>query len=134
MAKAFSVDWGDLERLFVVMEQYQGDTENAINDVLHNQANEMLKDSIRLLMPVSGKTWKGKKPAAKTGRSLVDKKENLAITVRTPNAYGYLYFPNDGSNTYRHAGNQQFFERGGEARKNEIIDLLVNRLVSDFDN
>ena len=134
----FELDAAAVERLQSAMERYAGDTEQAINDVLHNQASPILQDSIKQLIPQSRKSWKGKKPAARTAKSLTDKKENLAITVKTSNAYQYLYFPDDGTNTKRHVGYKgvprEFFKRGGEAKTNTIIDLCVSRLVDDFEN
>lgn len=44
----------------------------------------------------------------------------------------YLYFPDDGTNTEHHAGNQQFMFRGATDSQdrivNEVIDELVKRL------
>ena len=83
-------------------------------------------------MPVSGKTWKGRKPPAKTGKSLTDEKWNLSVTVKTTKQYQYLYFPDDGSNTKHHAGNQQFFQRGGDSQADEITERCINRLTNAF--
>lgn len=128
-----TLDWEDLDRLQQSMKDFQGNTEEAINEVLHNEASPLIQESIKHLMPVSGRAWKGKTPPAKTSKSLTDEKGNLAITVKTTKKYQYLYFPNDGSNTRRHAGNQQFFERGAEAKRSEIVDRCVGRLVNNFE-
>lgn len=116
------------------MQDFEGNTEDAINDVLHNEAGTLIHDEVMRLLPESKRTWKGKKKAAKATKSLMIVEGNLAVTVKTKKAYGYLYFPDDGSNTKNHAGNQRFFERGGEAKKDEIIDLCIGRLVNDFEN
>lgn len=129
----FRLDATQLDKLQQAMQQYQGDTEAAVNDVLHNQAPGLIQDSIRRLIPVSGREWKGKKPPAKTGNSLMSEPGNLSITVKNTKNYGYLYFPDDGTNTQNHAGNQQFFRRGGEAVQDEIIDRCINRLVENFE-
>ena len=100
----------DFERLQTAMKEFQGDTEETINDVLHNEASPLIQESIKNLIPVSGRKWKGKTPPAKTSKSLTDEKGNLAITVKTTKKYQYLYFPDDGTNTERHAGNKQFFK------------------------
>jgi len=129
----FELNAASFERLHKALEQYQGNTEEAINDVLHNQAGPLAQDSIRRLIPVSGKTWKGKKPGAKKGNSLQNINGNLSVTITTPKNYQYLYFPDDGTNTRRHVGNQQFFRRGGEAVMDEVIDRCVNRLITEFE-
>ena len=129
------IDYGDFDRLQQAMKEYEGNTEEAINEVLHEKASLLIQEEIYRLMPVSNrKAWKGKKTPASKAKSLTDAKENLAITVKNTNNYGYLYFPDDGSNTRRHAGNQHFFLRGGEAKQNEIIDLCINRLIDSFDD
>jgi len=118
----FDLHIDQFDDLQQAMKNFQGNTEETINDVLHNEAGELIKDAIKLLMPESGKTWKGKKKAAKHANSLTIKKENLAVTVKTTNSYHYLYFPDDGTNTRRHVGNQEFFRRGGESKIEEIKD------------
>lgn len=122
----------EFDRLHQTIANFQGDAERTINDVLHNDASPLLQEEIKRLMPVSGKTWKGKKPPAKTAKSLTDEKGNLSITVKTTKSYQYLYFPDDGTNTRRHVGNQQFFQKGGELKQDEIVELCITRLVQDF--
>jgi len=130
----FDLHIDQFDDLQQAMKNFQGNTEETINDVLHKEAGELIKDAIKLLMPESGKTWKGKKKAAKHANSLTIKKENLAVTVKTTNSYHYLYFPDDGTNTRRHVGNQEFFRRGGESKIEEIKDRCIRRLVNDFDD
>lgn len=129
----FSIDVRDFDKLQKAMQDFQGNTEATINEVLHNEASPLIQEEIKRLMPVSGKTWKGKKPAAKMAKSLTDYKGNLSITVASAKNYAYLYFPDDGTNTRRHVGNQQFFRRGGEAAQDEIVDRCIRRLVNEFE-
>lgn len=114
------------------MIEYQGDTEKTINDVLHNDASQLIQDAVKRLIPESKKTWNGKKAAAASGKSLTDVKENLSVTVKTTKPYQYLYFPDDGTNTRRHVGNQQFFKRGGESQIDEITKRCITRLTENF--
>lgn len=134
----FDIDATEVDRLVQVLQKYQGNTENAINDVLHNEAGQLIHDEIKLLMPTSNKNWKGKAPAARTGKSLaIDTKQNLAVTVKTTARYHYLWFPDDGTNTKNHVGKngvpQEFFKRGGENKQSEIIDRCIQRLVDEFE-
>lgn len=129
----FKVDTSQIEKLQDAMIRYQSDTERAINEVLHNEAGPQIQEKIRLLMPVSGRSWRGKKPPAKVSKSMKEEPENLAINVKSSNAYHYLYFPDDGSNTRKHAGNQQFFRRGAELAQDDIVDRCVNKLTANFD-
>lgn len=127
------IDIASVDKLQEAMKAYQGEVEPTINEVLHNQGGELISESVRRLIPVSGKHWRGKAPAAKSGKSLQNVNENLAVTVKNSKRYGYLYFPNDGSNTRRHVGNQQFFEKGGEAVRDEIIERCITALTNKFE-
>lgn len=127
------IDIAQVDKLQEAMKGYQGNVETTINDVLHNQGGELIQESIRQIIPVSGKTWNGKAPAAKSSKSLRSVNANLAVTVTTQKKYQYLYFPDDGTNTRRHAGNQRFFERGGEAVKDEIIERCISKLINNFE-
>ena len=130
----FRLNFGDAERLQEAMKNYEGNTEEAINEVLHSEeVSELVSNKIKRLMPVSGKHWRGKKPAAKTGKSLESLQGNLSLTVKNKKAYGYLYFPNDGTNTKRHRGQQFFFERGGETAQGEIVERCINKLITTFE-
>ena len=133
MSRTLQISTAEFEKLQAAMQEYQGDVEASINDVLHNQGGELIQESIRRLIPVSGKTWKGKAPAAKTSKSLRSINANLAVTVTTSKRHQYLYFADDGSNTRRHVGNQRFFERGGEAVKDEIIERCISKLTNNFE-
>lgn len=128
----FKINFSKADRLQQALENFEGNAEQTINDVLHNEAGEMAQQAIKNLMPVSGKSWKGKKGAAKASKSLRNLTGNLSVTVTTNKAWQYLYFPDDGSSTRRHAGNQRFFERGGEEVTGDIVDRCVNRLINNF--
>ena len=129
----FAIESDDFDKLHRVMADFQGNTENVVNDVLHNEAAPLIQEAIYRLMPTSGRKWKGKKGAAKTSNSLSSTNSNLAVTVHSTKRYGYLYFPDDGSNTRKHVGNQQFFLRGGESQASTIIDKCINRLIINIE-
>jgi HK97 gp10 family phage protein len=132
-SSSFKISVADIDKLQAAMKEYQGDVEGTINDVLHNQGGELIQDAVRRLIPVSGKSWKGKPTAAKKGNSLTNINANLSVTVTTTKKYQYLYFPDDGTNTRRHVGNKRFFERGGESVKDEIIDRCIAKLTNNFE-
>lgn len=126
----FQLHTQGVDKLANALQEFDGDAESVINDVLHNEAGDLAQEAIRRLMPTSGKRWRGKKPAAKSSKSMQNDKANLELTVRNTSSYAYLYFPNDGSNTRRHVGQQFFFERGGESVVDDIIDRCVEKLVN----
>ncbi len=126
----FEIDYTQFETLQNAMKAYAGNTEETVNEVLHNEAGQLIHDEIKRIMPVSGRRFRGKKPAAKSAESLRAAEGHLSITVKTTKHYQYLYFPDDGTNTRHHVGNQQFFLRAGEAKTQEIVDRCINRLVN----
>lgn len=131
----WEVNIADFARLEEAIAAYEGYVGEAINEVLHNQAGQLIHDEIKRLMPVSGrKAWKGKKAPAKTSNSLQIIGGTLSVTVATTKPYHYLYFPDDGTNTQRHVGNQQFFLKGAENKTEDIINLCINRLVNGFED
>ena len=129
----YNINLTEADRLLQAIKEFSGSVEDAINDVLHNEIGDLAQTEIKRLMPVSGKNWNGKKAAAKTSNSLRNLNENLSVTVRTQKAYQYLYFPDDGTNTRRHIGNQRFFARGGENIQGEIIDRCKDKLINNFE-
>ena len=129
----FEMDTKEVERLHQAIRNFPGNAEDAINDVFHNEAPPIVSEEIRRLMPTSGKRWNGKAPAAKSAKSLTDETANLSFTVKTTGKYHYLYFPDDGSNTRRHVGDQQFFQRGGEEKQPEIVDRCITRIKTNFE-
>lgn len=133
MSNTFRIESDDLDRLLEAIKRFQGDSEQVINDVLHNEGDELIQRNIRLLIPESGKTWKGKATPAKSGNSLSSMKGNLYVIEKTTKRYQYLYFPNDGTNTRNHIGNQQFFLEGAENASGDIIDRCIERLTNKFE-
>lgn len=132
----FEMDRRELDRIHNAAKNFPGVAENSINSVLYTEAAPIIAEEIKMLMPVSGAHWKGKKKAAKLSNSIKERskeRRNLSIVVGTVSDYHYLYFPDDGTNTYRHVGNRRFFERGGKASSQEIVDRCVARIIGDFE-
>lgn len=132
MGAKLKLEMEQVEKLERALGEYAGNAEKAINNVLHGTGRAMIEEKVLQLMPSSGRSWRGKESPAKTSKSLVGEEGNLSITVKTTKKYQYLYFPDDGMNTKHHAGNQQFFYRSGEAKKDEIIEMCINELTKVF--
>lgn len=132
--RTFTLDDSAIDRIENAIKGFSGNAEEVITSVLHEEAGPLLETEITRLMPVSHvKSWRGKKPHAKHSKSLfIDDKKDLEVTVKTQKRYQYLYFPDDGTNTRHHVGNQRFFQRGGINKQEEIMYLCVGRLVDDF--
>lgn len=127
------MDYREVEELQKALEGFSGNSLRIINEVLHGEAGELIAEKAQRLLPASGRKWKKKKTAA--GRTMPfqkDTAEMLAVTVKSKTGYQYLYFPDDGSNTRRHAGNQQFMRRGAEGATEDIINLCLGRLAGEI--
>lgn len=137
MARAkFQLDAEQVERLYEALEAYPGVSGRTIDDVLHNEGGKLIQEEIMMLLPESGRTWNGKKAAAKHAQPFTQEDGPLSVTVKTKPAYHYLYFPDDGTNTRRHVGYKgqprEFMQKGAENRAAEIIDRCINRLIEKW--
>ena len=130
----FGIDTSQLEELKSYMESYAGHAGRIIDEVLHGEGAENIKERIASLLPESGRSWRGKAPAASVAMpdKFAQENEPLGVTIAARGTYGYLYFPDDGSNTQKHAGNQHFFERGGTDATKDVINLCIGKLTEDF--
>ena len=130
----YDLDATEADRLAEAMNQYEGTAGQIIDDVLHGEGAEIIKDKIAMLLPASGRKWKGKGRPARSVMPRSFKQDNgqLSVTIAARGKYHYLYFPDDGSNTRKHAGNQQFMLRGGEDAASEVIDLCIGKLTENF--
>lgn len=122
----------ELDFFVQAIKDYGDGAEDVINDVLQGYGAEKIKEEIHLILPESGRTWKGKKAAAKSVDPFIEVGDNLSVTVKSKSAYGYLYFPDDGSSTRKHVGGQEFMWRGALAAQGDIIDKCLDRLVASW--
>ena len=131
----WTIDSTQLDALAEQMEQFGTGSGQIIDSVLHGEGAEVIKENIARLIPKSGrKRWAKKAPAASTAMPGKFAQDNwqLSVTIAARGRYGYLYFPDDGSNTKKHAGNQQFFRRGAEAATSRVIDMCIGKLIEQF--
>lgn len=130
---SFTLDAKQIERLQETMNAYAGTAGTVIDDVLHNEGGKLITEAIMQILPESHRKWKGKKTAAKRAQPFTQENGSLSVTVKSKPAYGYLYFPDDGTNTQRHIGYKgvprEFMRRGGESQTERIIDLCIARLI-----
>lgn len=126
------IDYKELDDLTELMVR-ASDPEQAINEVLHESGSELIKEGIQRILPSSGRNWSGKKSPASTSQPFTQENGNLSVTVKTNPAYHYLYFPDDGSNTKHHQGNQQFMLRGAQSRQTQIVDEITEKLIEQIE-
>lgn len=133
MANRFSIDISEAEAKIAAFGASGEKLESIVNDVLHDDAGQRIMANIMPYVPRSGRMWKGKRnPAARDTQPFREEHENLSVIVRTKTPYHYLYFPDDGSNTVKHAGNQQFMYRGAQETAPDIIELCKARIIKEI--
>ena len=124
----FTLDLKGIDVLGQYLESKDEEALRAIQSVLDEEAPELIKEQIQRLLPASGRKWRRKKKAASLAQPFTHETNMLSLTVKSKGGYHYLYFPDDGSNTKRHYGGQNFMERGAEAAVPDIIDRVLGRL------
>lgn len=131
MSVTYQLSDENIERLQTTIKQYQQEAEVKINQYLHGKGYDMFEKAIHNAIPESGRRWNGKKTAARKANSLQDENvsDNLSVTIKARKNYRYLYFPDDGSNTLHHCGNQRFFEKGVESNEEQAVNDMVELLT-----
>lgn len=122
------------DRLAQKLESFDGYAGPIIDDVLRNKGAPLIRENIHNLLPSSGRTWRGKKPAARSAQPFTQEFDAMQVTTKTIKNYHYLYFPDDGSTTYHHVGNQQFMYRGADESAEKIIDECVDKLTQEMED
>ena len=122
----------NFEELQKKISLLQENGEEIVNNILHNEAPQIFQESIQNLLPESHRKWKGKKKAAKQAKPFTSINGNLSVTIVNKNAYAYLYFPDDGTKTKRHRGEQHFMLKGVEAKAGTVVEMCLNRLTEQI--
>lgn len=132
-ASEFKIEHEDLDRLSAAMERFGAGSGQAVDEVLHGEGAEKIRAEIMRLLPQSGRSWRGKATAAARTQPFTQADGSLSVTVKTKSKWHYLYFPDDGSNTVRHHGEQHFMLGGAENSRERIIDACIRRLIEKFE-
>lgn len=133
MSEVFALEGDEFDDLVASMQSYGEGAGQLITEVIHASGDEIYHQIDPLINP-SGRVFKGHTSGARgTAWQKYDTSEALAITVKTASKRNYLYFPDDGSNTRRHFGNQQFMYRGVEAAAPAILERALDALITEFE-
>ncbi|MCD8008444.1 MAG: hypothetical protein LUF68_05860 [Clostridiales bacterium] len=131
----WTIDVSAIDRLASAMDAYGTGSGQIIQEYLGDEGYRRIAAHIPDLIHASGRNWKGKAASATKAAytSVFDGYvSGLTLTVKSKTRYQYLYFPDDGSTTLHHAGNQQFMLRGAEDQTEAITNDLVTRLAAAF--
>lgn len=118
------------------MAEYGPGSGQAIDRVLHGEGAELIKRAIPTHINPSGRWWPGKTASIAGnpggGSRLSQDDASLQVTIAARGRLGYLYFPDDGTNTKKHVGDQQFMQQGAEDEQSDILDRCIVGLVEEF--
>lgn len=131
----FELDTRQYEAVIEQIEKYAdgSEAEQVINEYLAGEGGDLISQKIHELLPVSGRSWRGKKAAAKSTDPFRKTTSNLSVKIHTKSGYHYLYFPDDGSNTNHHYGNQQFMFGGASGASDKIANEIIKKLVEKME-
>lgn len=130
-----SVKFDGVEQLGQRIADFGEGAGQIIQGVYEDFAAKEIKENIIPLIHPSGRTFKGHRQGARSaGPEKVFKHsvKELSLVVSTNRPFGYLYFPDDGSTTSSHQGNQHFMDRGLQRSVDGIIERCVAALTKDF--
>lgn len=132
---ALDVSYEGVEKISDAMERFGKGSGQIIQGVFNEFGGYEIADNIIPFIHPSGRTFKGHRIGARAAGSddvFQHTVNELSLVVRSVGRFGYLYFPDDGSNTKKHAGNQQFMVKGAEKAAPKIIDRCVAKLTEEF--
>lgn len=125
------------DRLVQAMDNLSGHAGPLIDEVLQDKGGKLIEENIHMILPVSGRHWKGKRAAAASVMPFKQEFSDMSVMTRTVPRYGYLYFPDDGTNTYHHIGYhgtpREFMLHGAENAAEGVIDLCVDRIIKEME-
>lgn len=136
MSKWYTVDFREAGEIEAAIEMYGAGSGQVIDKVLHGEGADRIKHAIPSHIHPSGRKWNGKtasiagNPGA--GSRLSQDDAPLQVTIAARGALRYLYFPDDGSDTVNHIGDQQFMQTGAEEEEQNIIDMCMDALFEKF--
>lgn len=130
----FALDGGAAKELEARVRAFGDGAEDVVNGILHSEAGPLIYERINPLIHPSGRRFKGHTASAKSSKWPVYRTgENLAVTVAASAKFRYLYFPDDGGNTKRHAGNQHFMFRGARDAAPAVMERCVAALTREWE-
>lgn len=130
-----SVQYDGVQELAAEITAFGAGAGQRIQGVLNDFAAAEIKGNILPLVHSSGRVFSGHRQGAKAAgpeRVFTHSVKDMTLIVRTSARFGYLYFPDDGSTTRRHAGQQHFMDRGLQRSVKTITDRCLAALTDDF--
>lgn len=130
-----SVKFDGVEQLGERIAEFGAGAGQIIQGVYEDFGAKEIKQNILPLVHASGRTFKGHRQGAKGAgpeKVFTHIVKDLSLVVRTNRPFGYLYFPDDGSTSRKHAGQQHFMQRGLDMSTQTIIERCIAALTEEF--
>ena len=125
----FTIKDEDIERLQKAIQNFGEEAEVVIGDYLKNEADEIFKNAIERLIPVSDKNKKHARSSAPLTGEMIGA---TSLYIHTKKPFHYLYFPDQGEGTSKGSSAHEFMEGGVDEQYdtvvNALIDVLINKL------
>ena len=133
MSSWFALDAPAFDEVIAAAMAFGDGADKVIERTLHEEAGREIYERINPLIHPSGRTFKGHRASARASDWPTYDKGSMSVTVAARCEWHYLYFPDDGSNTRRHAGNQRMFERGAEQATQRVADMCIENLMETWE-
>lgn len=128
----FKIKAQDIERVQEAVIRCGLQSEGLLNDYLHNEAGDMIAQSITRAMPRSTR----KKVHAKDKKWYEQINYDLSVGIANKtggkNSFYYLYYPATGTGTSEGKEPNDFMERGLEKEYNKIVNGMIEVLTKNF--
>lgn len=126
----FSLNDDDLKTLQSSIQDFQGNSEDAINQCLENEVKPMLINSIINFIPVSEKNKNHAKYSDPLQGNL---NGNLSLLIHTKKKYNYLYFPQEGEGTSKSHGPNDFMGKGIEQQYDNVVNIMLEKIQNKLE-
>lgn len=127
MAKSyFELSDEDIKRLQDGIKAFGDGAERILNDYLEHEANEIFREEITKLIPVSNRDKKHAKDSNPLKGELTD---NLELYIHTKTKYNYLFFPQEAYGVHFEGKEpNDFMSDGVEAKIDNVINGMLDAL------
>lgn len=129
-----TVEGDAIDVLFDRMVELGAGAGQIVAEEIQTEGAHLIKNAILPLIHHSGRRWKKKVSPLISPNQFSQDDEDVGVTIAARGRLHYYYFPDDGSNTHKHAGNQQFMYRGAVSVQDRIIDNCLGVLIKRFEN
>ena len=125
----FTIKDEDVERLQKAVQNFGQGAEEAIGNYLGNEADEIFRNAITNLIPVSDRM---KKHARNSAPLTGEMTGVTSLYIHTKKPFHYLYFPDQGEGTSKRSPAHEFMEGGVDAQYDTVVNALIDALINEL--